>query len=415
MRTYFLLVASLLIATGAGAQSKPRARSLGIPFDGTPGPLNAITDVQGVEVGYATLISGDGKLVVGRGPVRTGVTAILPRGRASLEPVFAGFYSGNGNGDMTGTHWIAESGVLETPILITNSLSVGVVRDATVGWMVKHSAPGPFWYPVVAETADLPLNDIKGQHVRAEDAYRALDSAHGGAVQEGNVGGGTGMNCHGFKGGTGTASRKLTAEQGGYTVGALVQCNYGTRSQLRIAGIPVGREIEGYDRCVTKLTDPPVLGFDGKPAPICEQRSSSLAQEQAERGSIIVVVATDAPLTPDELQRIARRVTLGLGRMGSINGNGSGDIFIAFSTANRGADWGNSANTRPLFPAPQVTRLPSGAINPLFTATVEATEEAIVNALVAAETMTGADFWRAYAIPHDRLRAVLHRYGRLVR
>lgn len=409
-----LAAVSVLLSTTAFAQSKARARDLGIPFDGTPGSLNAITDVSGVEVGFATLISGEGKLILGRGPVRTGVTAILPRGHSNLEPVFAAFFSGNGNGDMTGTHWIAESGVLETPIMITNTLSVGVVRDATINWMVRHSAPGPFWYPVVAETADDPLNDIKGQHVRAEDATRALDSAHGGPVEEGNMGGGTGMNCHGFKGGTGTASRKLLPQEGGYTIGVLVQCNYGTRSQLRIAGIPVGREIKDYNPCVAQQTDPPVRAMNGQVAPTCEQHSGNLIREQAERGSIIVVVATDAPLTPDGLQRIARRVTLGLGRMGSINGNGSGDIFIAFSTANRGVDWGNSAEARSLLPPPRVTRLPSGAMNPLFTATIEATEEAIVNALIAAETMTGADFWRSYAIPHARLREVLRKYGRLI-
>src|SRR5262244_1662 len=210
----------------ASAQSKPRARDLGIELDGVPGPLNAITDVQGVEVGYATLVSGEGKLEVGKGPVRTGVTAVLPRGRATLAPVFAAFTIGNGNGDMTGTHWVDENGVLETPILITNTLSVGVVRDAAVEWMVKHDHAGPFWYPVVAETADARLNDMKGQHVRKEHAFQALDSAHGGRIAEGSVGGGTGMNCNGFKGGTRTSSRKLLPDQGSFTVAVLVQCNY---------------------------------------------------------------------------------------------------------------------------------------------------------------------------------------------
>jgi L-aminopeptidase/D-esterase-like protein len=396
-------------------QAKPRARELGIPFDGTPGTFNAITDVAGVEVGYTTLISGQGKLIVGQGPIRTGVTAILPHGRATLEPVFAAFYSGNGNGDMTGTHWVEESGVLETPIMITNTLSVGIVRDAVISWMVQRGVVGPFWYPVVAETSDGRLNDMKGQHVKAEDAKNALESAHGGRIDEGNVGGGTGMNCHGFKGGTGTASRKLASTEGAYTVGVLAQCNYGTRSQLRIAGIPVGREIEGYEPCVTERVDPPLLGANGQPVPLCqEQTRLGKATKEIEQGSIIVVVATDAPLTPDQLKRLARRVSLGLGRMGSIHGNGSGDIFIAFSTANRGADWGNSTHGPSTQPPPSILRLPANAIEPIFAATVESTEEAIVNAMVAAETMTGADFWRSYAIPHDQLKAVLRKHGRLV-
>ncbi len=266
--------------------------------------------------------------------MRTGVTAILPRGRSSFQPVFAAFYAGNGNGDMTGTHWIEESGVLETPVMITNTLSVGTVRDAVIGWMVTKNAAGPFWYPVAAETSDGRLNDQKGQHVRAEHVIQALDSARSGRIDEGNVGGGTGMLCNGFKGGTGTSSRVLSSEEGGYTVGVLVQCNYGQRSELRIAGIPVGREIHGYEPCVAQNLDPPVLRFDGTPAPVCGGASSSAAEE-AEQGSIIVVAATDAPLTPDQLKRITRRVSLGMGRMGSIHGNGSGDIFIAFSTANR--------------------------------------------------------------------------------
>jgi D-aminopeptidase len=397
-------------------QTKPRARDLGIPLDGTPGSFNAITDVAGVEVGYTTLISGQGKLVVGEGPIRTGVTAILPRGRSTLEPVFAAFYAGNGNGDMTGTHWVEETGVLETPILITNTLSVGIVRDAVIGWMVKRGASGPFWYPVVAETSDGRLNDMKGQHVAVEHATHALESAHGGRIDEGNVGGGTGMNCHGFKGGTGTASRKLSPEEGSYTVGVLAQCNYGTRSQLRIAGIPVGHEIKGYEPCVAERTDPPVRGANGQLVPVCDEKIASArpVHEGPEQGSIIVVVATDAPITPDQLKRLARRVSLGLGRMGSIHGNGSGDIFIAFSTANHGADWGNSGRGLPTAPPPSVVRLPSGAMEPLFTGTVEATEEAVINAMVAAETMTGADYWRSYAIPHDQLREVLRKHGRLM-
>jgi L-aminopeptidase/D-esterase-like protein len=394
-------------------QAKPRARDLGIPFDGTPGPLNAITDVAGVEVGYTTLISGEGKRIVGQGPVRTGVTTILPRGRASADAVFAAFYSGNGNGEMTGTHWIEESGVLETPIMITNTLSVGVVRDAVVGWMVKHDHPGPFWYPVVAETSDARLNDMKGQHVTREHAIQALESARSGPIQEGNVGGGTGMNCNGFKGGTGTSSRIVTAGEDQYTVGVLVQCNYGGRSFLRIAGIPVGREIKGYEACVAQLLDPPVR-IGNVPVPVCGKQNSAgnLLPEEPERGSIIVVVATDAPLTPDQLKRVAKRVSLGLGRMGSTMGNGSGDIFIAFSTANAATDEGNST-TGGRAEVSSVQRLLSGRMDVLFSATVQATEEAVTNAMIAAETMTGADYWRTYAIPQDQLREVLRRHNRL--
>ncbi|MBM4189008.1 MAG: P1 family peptidase [Gemmatimonadetes bacterium] len=404
------------LAAGSGlAQTKARARDLGIPLDGTPGRHNAITDVAGVEVGYVTLIRGEGKRVVGQGPVRTGVTAVLPRGRATLEPVFAAFYAGNGNGDMTGTHWIEETGVLETPIMITNTLSVGTVRDAVVDWMVKRNAPGPFWYPVVAETSDGGLNDMKGLHLKPEHAFQALDNARPGAVTEGNVGGGTGMNCHGFKGGTGTASRVLSAAEGGFTVGVLVQCNYGTRSQLRIAGVLVGREVTGVDPCVERQIDPPLTTFDGRTIPVCRGGSGGSEQpaEEPEQGSIIIVVATDAPLSPDQLKRMVRRVALGMGRMGSNNGNGSGDIFIAFSTANRGVDWGNSG--RSTLPAPTMTRLGSGLMDPLFTATVDATEEAIINAMLAAETMTGADYRRAWALPHDQVTAILARYNRLVR
>ncbi|HUR36577.1 MAG TPA: P1 family peptidase [Terriglobales bacterium] len=425
---------SLCAQTGSdAAKPKPRARDLGIPFDGSPGKLNAITDLAGVEVGYTTLISGEGKRVIGKGPVRTGVTAILPRGKTSGEGVFAAYFSGNGNGDMTGTHWVEESGVLETPIVITNTLSVGVVRDATVDWMVKRDRPGPFWYPVVAETSDGRLNDMKGQHVTKEHTLQALNSAQGGAIAEGNVGGGTGMLCNGFKGGTGTSSRIIPNEQiltrtdrmdaskgpgqaaqNGYTVGVLVQCNYGGRSGVRIAGIPVGDEIVGHQPCVAKQLDPPALTWNGKPAPLCESKIASARTytEAPEQGSIIVVVGTDAPLTPDQLKRLARRVALGLGRMGGLMGNGSGDIFIAFSTANAGADDGNSTEAgKPAIGT--VQRLRSERIDPLFAATVQAVEESITNAMIAAETMTGADYWRHYAIPHDQLQKVLRKYNRL--
>ena len=366
----------LLIPALTAAQSKPRARALGIPLDGNPGPLNAITDVKGVEVGHSTIIAGDGKLQVGVGPVRTGVTAVLPRGKESSDLVFAGWFSLNGNGEMTGTTWVEESGLLEGPVMITNTHSVGIVRDAVIAWRVKHGQGSQPWsLPVVAETWDGFLNDINGFHVKAEHAFEALDSARAGPVTEGNVGGGTGMICHEFKGGIGTASRKLGEEQGGYTLGVLVQCNYGLRDQLRIAGVPVGREI-----------------------------TENLVWSE-ETGSIIVVIATDAPLLPHQLKRLARRAALGLARNGSISGNGSGDIFIAFSTANPGA--GNPSHMVPL------TMLPNDQMNPLFEATVQATEEAIVNAMVAAETMTGADNHKVIALPQGRLQQVLKKYNRL--
>ena len=365
----------------ASAQPKPRARDLGVPFDGTPGPLDAITDVKGVEVGHTTLISGDGPLKVGVGPVRTGVTAVFPRGKNSTDQVFAGWFTLNGNGEMTGTTWLEESGFLDGPVMITNTHSVGVVRDAVIAWRVKHGPPDEegYWWslPVVAETWDGYLNDVNGFHVKPEDAFHALDSARGGAVEEGNVGGGTGMICNEFKGGIGTASRVLEAKYGGYTVGVLVQCNYGRRSQLRIAGVPVGQEIPEH----TVWND--------------------------DVGSIIVVVSTDAPVIPTQLKRIAKRVSLGLGRDGSYSGDGSGDIFIAFSTANAGA--GGSKGLHNL------TMLPNDRLDPIFLATVQATEEAVINAMVAAETMTGANNRTVIALPHDRLRDVLRKYHRLTK
>jgi D-aminopeptidase len=366
---------------------KPRARDLGIPFDGTPGALNAITDVAGVTVGHTTLISGDGKLVVGQGPVRTGVTAVLPRGNDSIaDPVFAGWWSLNGNGEMTGTTWMEESGFLIGPVMITNTHSVGVVRDAAIQWRVSHGKIGPdddWWsLPIVAETWDGWLNDINGFHVKPEHALHAIQSATSGPVQEGNVGGGTGMVCNEFKGGIGTSSRKLTAKEGGYTVGVLVQCNFGRRPNLLIAGVPVGREIP---------QDPAY--------------SAAKSFGDGEYGSIIVVVATDAPLLAHQLKRVARRVSLALGRLGSISGNGSGDIFVAFSTANPGAA------------APDhvvdLKMLPNDRIEPIFAATIQATEEAVVNAMIAADTMTGINNHRVIALPHDELRAVLKKYNRL--
>lgn len=378
-RTIFVC-AVVFGAVALAAGQKPRARDLGVPFDGTPGTLNAITDIKGVEVGETTLISGEGKLKVGSGPVRTGVTAILPRGKESRDAVFAGWFNLNGNGEMTGTHWVEDSGFLDGPVMITNTHSVGVVRDAVIQWKVKRGDPdmeGYWWsLPVVAETWDGYLNDINGFHVTAADAIRALDAAHGGAVEEGNVGGGTGMICNEFKGGIGTSSRVLSAKEGGYTVGVLVQCNYGEREQLRIAGVNIGREIPG----------PKIWEED--------------------TGSIIVVVATDAPLIPTQLKRVARRVALGLGRDGSYSGDGSGDLFIAFSTANPGAIGPKGLH--------QITMMPNDQLDPIFLATVQATEEAVVNAMVAAETMTGINGHKVPALPHDQLRAVLKKYHRLV-
>ncbi len=369
------------------APSKPRARDLGIPFEGNPGPLNTINDVRGVEVGHATLISGSGKLEVGKGPVRTGVTAILPRGKESGDQVFAGWFSLNGNGEMTGTTWVEESGFLEGPVMITNTHSVGVVRDAVIAWRVEHGRPAEseYWWslPVVAETYDGFLNDTNGFHIKKEHVFEALGSAQSGPVAEGNVGGGTGMICYEFKGGIGTASRRLDEKAGGYTVGVLVQCNCGARNQLRIAGVPVGREISA-----------------GK------LRSGVTAPGDEDSGSIIIVVATDAPLLPHQLKRLARRASLGLARTGSVSGNGSGDIFIAFSTANPEA--AKPTGIR------ELKMVPNDQMNPLFAATVEATEEAIINALVAAETMTGIDNHTVIAIPHDRVRLVLKKYNRLL-
>jgi L-aminopeptidase/D-esterase-like protein len=379
-RSCFLLLGTTLgFALIALAQSKPRARDLGVPFDGTPGTYNAITDVKGVEVGHTTLISGSGKLVVGQGPVRTGVTAVLPRGKDSVDPVFGAWFTLNGNGEMTGTTWLEESGILDGPVMITNTHSVGVVRDAVIAWRIKKAPPDPdgyFWsLPIVAETADDDLNDMNGFHVKPEHAFHALDTAHSGPVDEGNVGGGTGMICNEFKGGIGTSSRVLPARLGGYTVGVLVQCNYGRRSQLRIAGVPVGREITDH-----------------------------LVRDE-DIGSIIIVIATDAPLIPTQLKRVVRRASLGLGRDGSFASDGSGDIFIAFSTANPGAGGPRGVH--------DLKMLPNQSLNPIFLATVQATEEAVINAMVAAETMTGANDLTVVALPHDRLREILKKYNRL--
>jgi L-aminopeptidase/D-esterase-like protein len=360
-----------------------RARDLGVPFEGTPGKFNGITDVPGVEVGYTTLITGEGKLEVGKGPVRTGVTAILPRGHASMnDPVYAGFFSLNGNGEMTGTAWVDESGFLEGPIVITNTHSVGVARDAVIAWRVKHGAADKtgYWWslPVVAETWDGWLNDINGFHVKPEDVWHALDNAHRGQVDEGSVGGGTGMICYEFKGGNGTASRKIdisvskNAPPRIFIVGVFLQANFGRRPQLVIAGVPVGKEIPGE-------------------------------VYKEESGSCIAVVATDAPLLPNQLKRLARRVSLGLARTGTISGNGSGDLFIAFSTANP-----NVADSDQI--THNVQTIPNDLMDPLFAGVVQATEEAVVNALIDNHSMTGRDNHRVEALPHDRLREVMKRF-----
>jgi D-aminopeptidase len=368
-------------ASQVASTAKVRARDLGVPFDGTPGPLNAITDVAGVEVGLVTLISGEGKLQVGKGPVRTGVTAILPRGKDDFFPCYAAWFTLNGNGEMTGTTWLEESGYLGSPILITNTHSVGVVRDAVIEWRVQHHQDqegqysGDVSLPVVAETYDGFLNDINGFHVRKEHVFQALDSAKTGPVQEGNVGGGTGMMALGFKGGTGTASRKV----GDYTLGVLVQANFGRRQLLNIAGIPVGLEIKGY--------------------------SYEQGQPKDGQGSIIVILATDAPLLPHQLKRLAKRISLGVGKVGGRGENSSGDIFLAFSTAKPEVDEKTGIATS--------KSLGNNDINPLFWATVEATEEAIINALVAARTMTGVNGNKAHGLPHQELKDLLRKYGKV--
>jgi len=381
-----LLFAGLLIPLAASSQDDPRARDLGIPFSGMPGPLNAITDVSGVTVGHTTLISGEGPLDVGSGPVRTGVTAVHPRGK-TYDPVFAGWYALNGNGEMTGTTWVEESGFLEGPVVITNTHSVGIARDATIEWQYENDLfdplpddPDVFWsLPVVGETYDGDLNDINGFHVTREHVIDALESATGGPVEEGNVGGGTGMICHYFKGGIGTASRRVRIYDTEYTLGVLVQANYGTRSSLTIAGVPVGNEISDL--------------------------MPEFRQQDRSTGSIIAVVATDAPLLPHQLERLARRVPIGIAKVGGYASNGSGDIFIAFSTANPG----RATRERPV----AADMLPNDVMSPLFLATAQATEEAIVNALIAAETMVGINGNTVYQLPHDRLVDILKEYQRI--
>lgn len=389
-----LLPCLCLIASISFAQ-KQRARDYGVPFDGTPGKLNAITDVAGLTVGQVTLCSGDGQLVKGSGPVRTGVTAILPRGK-EFAPCYAAVYALNGNGDMTGTHWITESGFLETPVLITNTGNVGTVRDATWQWMDDRKYYNAFFkdywyaYPVVAETYDGIFNDIYGQHVKKENVYKALDSAKSGSVEEGGVGGGTGMMSYFFKGGIGTSSRVIRKEFGGHTIGVLVQANHGQRSQLTIAGIPVGKELRDT---LKPFIEGITIG------------SAENEIKERETGSIIIVLATDAPLLPDQLKRLAQRIPLGMTRTGAIGGNSSGDIFIAFSTANKNAFNADSAQ--------QVVTYPNEKIDFLFEATIQAVEEAIINALFAGETMIGINGNKVYGLPKEKVVSILKKYNRI--
>ena len=416
-----VLVAALTLGHGrlAAQTGAERARDLGIPLDGTPGPLDAITDVPGVTVGHSTIVRGSGRLAQGKGPVRTGVTAVLPRGRDDLSPVFAGWFSLNGNGEMTGTAWIDDYGLLFYPIAITNTNSVGTVRDALIEWGAKRLLDALHCcLPVVAETWDGDLNDIFGFHVKKEHVYAALSAAAGGPVAEGNVGGGTGMQCLGFKGGIGTASRRITAARGRFTVGALVQCNFGLRRQLRIAGIPVNQELKvpepcydthepldsmlAHDRCARASGG----RVDGAGASGGDEAERGASPRETEHGSIIVVLATDAPLLPHQLRRIARRAALGVGRMGGIAGAGSGDLFIAFSTGPTGTP--DSTGVA------RVAMLSDDVIDPVYEAAVQATEEAIINAMLAARTMTGANWYRVEALPHDGVREVLAQHGRLV-
>ena len=389
MKKSLLYVSFLLIGYSTLAQ-KPRARDLGIPFKGQTGTFNAITDVKGVEVGYSTIISGEGENIVGKGPVRTGVTAIFPRGKAKkFSPVYANWYSLNGNGEMTGTTWITESGFLETPIMITNTNSVGVVRDAVLKYYVDNDwYRGEDWwytYPVVAETYDGFLNDIYGFHVKEEHVLEAINDAKSGKIKEGNVGGGTGMMCLGYKGGTGTSSRIIKVGPKEYTIGVLVQSNFGAKRNLTISGVPVGIELKDTLNYVYKA--PPK------------------SRRQEGDGSIIIVLATDIPLLPHQLKRVAQRIPLGVGLVGGRGSNGSGDIFIAFSTANE------EAFNRDDFAT--VETYPNDQLFPVFDATVNVVEEAIINAMIAAETMEGINNNKAYGIPHDLLVETLKKYNRI--
>jgi D-aminopeptidase len=407
----------MAIAAAAVAQApRARERDLALPIGGTAGRLDAITDVAGVEVGYTTLISGEGPLVVGKGPVRTGVTIVFPRGKSDLDPVFGNWYSYNGNGEMTGTTWVTEGGFLEGPIGITNTHSVGTVRDAIIAWETSagRRMVQPWQLPVAAETYDGGQNDINGFHVKPEHVLSAIASAAGDVTPaEGNVGGGTGMTCFGFKGSTGTASRKLPDAQGGYTVGVLVQCNTGARPQLRIGGVPVGRELADTLLACTATRDTSIsvrfgrrcAGFEvpgERPGSLPFGGSLADGLMEEGQGSMIVIVATDAPLLPNQILRLLKRLPAGLGREGNVAGNGDGDIFLGFSTANARA----AQDT-----APQVRFVSNARIAPLFEATSQALEAAITNGLLAGETMTGANYRRLYALPVQRLKAIFAKYG----
>ena len=397
-----LLAAALTAPHDLVAQARQRGRALGIPFPGTPGPNNAITDVAGIAVGHSTIIRGSGKLVVGQGPVRTGVTAILTRPKGNWNPVFAATFALNGNGDMTGTQWIAESGFLEGPILLTGTHSVGTVRDATIQWQLKNGRDFRFTYPVVAETFDY-LSDPNGQHVKQEHAFAALDSAKTGPVVEGAVGGGTGMGCNDWKGGIGTSSRKLPAGAGAFTVGVLVQCNFG--GSLRILGVPIVTPPE-YRYC--RVTDT-LPGGQWNRLQRCGEFGTSRelsvnGSDLRERGSIIVIVATDAPLLPHQLARLTRRVGMGLGRLGSWASNFSGDLFLAFSTANQGATQ-DTASTLSMWP--------NERMDPIFRAVIDATEEAVVNAMLAAVTTEGSDGVRVPGLPGSVVVEALRKAGRM--
>ena len=389
----------LLLGTSPGnAQTKPRGRDLGIPFPGTPSPNNAITDVAGVAVGHATIIRGSGRLVPHQGPVRTGVTAILTRPRGDWSPVFAATFNGNGNGDMTGTNWIAESGFLEGPILLTGTHSVGTVRDAVIQWELKAGREFSFTYPVVAEPYDF-LSDANGEHVKPEHAFAALDSARPGKVTEGAVGGGTGMGCNGWKGGIGTSSRKLDSRAGGWVVGVLVQCNYG--GNLRILGVPIIRPPEMR---ICRVPDSTGQLAASGPPPCAAEPSRGQGDDGQPRSSIVVIVATDAPLLPHQLSRLARRVPMGLGHLGSWASNFSGDLFLAFSTANHNASQSDTAT---------IATWPNERMDPLFRAVIEATEEAVVNAMLAAETMVGANGVRVTGLPGSLVVDALKKAGRM--
>ena len=389
-----LALVCLFVAASPTVAGVQRAREVGVPLDGKPGALNAITDVPGVEVGQVTLISGDGALKRGVGPVRTGVTAIIPRGKNSTSPAFAGWATSNAAGEMTGTTWLEERGYFDGPIMITNTHSVGVVRDAVVGWIVDHKWPGSWYTPVVAETYDGYLNDTDGFHVKSEHALEALKNARTGPVEEGNVGGGTGMVCFGFKGGIGTSSRVITTPIGQYTVGVLVQCNFGLMPTLRVAGVKVGEELK--DRYTTCTVMPP--------SPIPTVRACTPGAEKPGDGSMIVVIATDAPLLPHQLKRLAKRPAHAMGRLGDTGRETSGDIFIAFSTANPQLQSEQRENM-------SLAAYPNGLLNPLFEGAVQGVEEAILNAMIAAKTMTGRDGHRVFALPHDELRDILKRHA----